>query len=214
MLLRKPRSLMKPKEMKWSMLWDLSVHNTSLPFDHTCCLHKSDLETCLRFPVSRTRSRKLQSELFFLFPLPPTVQFDVVHQHINLRHKQHTNSCKQQVLNLYVLVSCFSLLVGFFGFILTLEISASKGSSSSSFPISTSARDSNWFDVITNRCYFSIQSFPWSYERSLSAILVSRLLSIVHTVGLCGFHFTVQVEIENVVFEIDWNELVLSMLVH
>ena len=38
--------------------------------------------------------------------------------------------------------SCFSLLVGFFGFILTLEISASKGSSTSSFPISTSERDS------------------------------------------------------------------------
>ena len=37
---------------------------------------------------------------------------------------------------------CFSLPVGFFGFIPTLAIYASKGSSSSSFPISTSARDS------------------------------------------------------------------------
>ena len=52
--------------------------------------------------------------------------------------------------------SCFSLLLGFFGFILTLGISASKGSSSSSFPISTSARDSpNWFDVISNGCCIS-----------------------------------------------------------
>ena len=35
-----------------------------------------------------------------------------------------------------------------------------------------------------------------------------------HTVGLCGFHFSAQVEIENVVFGKDWNEFVLSMPVH
>ena len=28
--------------------------------DHTCCLDKSELETCLRFPVSRNRNWKLQ----------------------------------------------------------------------------------------------------------------------------------------------------------
>ena len=80
------------QEMKWSMPWDLSVHNMSLPFDHTCCLDKSELETCLRFPVSENRSRRLRSESFFLFPLLTTVQFDVVHQHLDLPHKQHTNS--------------------------------------------------------------------------------------------------------------------------
>ena len=127
--------------MMWNMLWDLSVHNMSLPFDHTCCLDKSELETCLRFPVSRNRNRKLRSESSFLFPLLPAVQFDVVHQHLGLQHKQHTNSCRQHVLNLHVLVS-LSLLVGFFGFIPTLGISASNGSSSSSFSVSTSARDS------------------------------------------------------------------------
>ena len=37
------------------------VFNTPLPFDHTCCLCKSELETCLR---------KLQSESSFLFLLP------------------------------------------------------------------------------------------------------------------------------------------------
>ena len=95
--------------MKWSVLLDLSVHNMSLPFDHTCCLDKSELETCLRFPVSRNRYRKLRSESFFLFPLLPTVQFDVVHQHLDLRHKQHTNSCRQHVLNLHVFVSLSSL---------------------------------------------------------------------------------------------------------
>ena len=94
--------------MKWSMLWDLSVHNMSLPFDHTCCLGKSELETGLRFLVSKNRNRKLQSESSFLFPLLPTVQFDVVHQHLDLRHKQHTNSCRQHVLNLHVLVSLYS----------------------------------------------------------------------------------------------------------
>ena len=98
--------------MKFGMLWDLSVHNMSLPFDRTCCLDKSELETCLHFLVSENRSRKLRSEWFFLSPLLRKVQ------------------------------SCFSLLVGFFGFNVTLGISASKGSSSSSFPVSKSARDS------------------------------------------------------------------------
>ena len=53
MILRKPRSL-------------LFVHSMSLPFDHTCCLGKSELETCLRFPVSVNRYRKLRSESSFL----------------------------------------------------------------------------------------------------------------------------------------------------
>ena len=91
--------------MKWRMLWDLSVHNTSLPFDHTCCLCKSELETCLRCIVSKNHNRKLRSESSFLFLLLPTVQFDVVHQHLDLRHKQHTNSCGQHVLNLQVPIS-------------------------------------------------------------------------------------------------------------
>ena len=106
--------------MKWSMLRDLSVHNTSLPFDHTCCLDKSEWERVSRFPVLRSRSRKPQSELSFLFPLPPTVQFDVVHQYDDLRHKPPTSS-----------------FVGFFGFILT-QFFCFQGS----FPISTSAHDS------------------------------------------------------------------------
>ena len=125
--------------MKWCMLWDLSVHNMSLPFDHTCCLCKSELETCLRFPASENRGRKLRPESSFLILLP-TFQFDVVQQHLDLRHKQHTNSCRQDVLESSC--SCFSPLVGFFGFILTQGISASNGSSSSSFPISTPARNS------------------------------------------------------------------------
>ena len=56
--------------------------------------------------------------------------------------------------------------------------------------------------------------FSLDLQAHCSAILVSRLLSVVHIVGLRGFHFCVQVEIENVVFEINWNEFVLSMPVH
>ena len=198
--------------MKWSVLWDLSVHNMSLTFDHTCCLDKSELETC-----QKNRNRKLRSASSFLFPLLPTVQFDVVHQHLDLRHKhkQHTNSCKQHVVNLHVPVF---RLIGFIGFIRTLGMSASKGSSSSSFPISTSARDSPTVSM----------SSPIGAEFSLdlrahcSAIPVSRLLTVlrrtmirkVHIVGLGRFHFSTQVEIEKVVFEIDWNEIILSMPIH
>ena len=64
--------------------------------------------------------------------------------------------------------------------------------------------------------------FSLDLRAHCSAILVSRLLtvlrktmiSIVHIVGLCLLHFSVQVEIENVVFEKDWNEFVISMPVH
>ena len=150
--------------MKWSMLWDLSVHNMSPPFDHTCCLDKSELETCLRFPVSENRSRKLRSESFFLFPLLPTVQFDVVHQHLD-RHKQHTNFCRQHVLNLHVLL--FSLLVGFFGFILTLEFSASKGSSFSPFPFRHLPEILQLVRCHHQMCATSrLRVFRWTYERT------------------------------------------------
>ena len=185
---------------------------TSLPSDHTCCLDKSELETCLRFRVSENRNRNLrpESSLIFLLLLP-SAQFDVVHQHFDLRHKQHTNSCRQHVLNLHVSGFSLSLLVGFFGFILTLGIYASKGSSSAPFShFDICTRFTNWFAVITNGCYISNQSFRWTYERSALPSSVSRLLavlrrtmiSIVHIVGLCRFHFSIQVEIENVVFEI------------
>ena len=141
--------------MKWSMLWDLSVHNTSLPIDHTCCLGKSELEARLRFPVSENRNRKLRSESSFLFPLHSIVQFDVVHQHLGFRHKQHTNSCEQHVHHLRFFVVLFkcgnSHFSRFFFFV-------------SRFDIHT--RFLHWFDVITNWCYISIQSFRWTCERT------------------------------------------------
>ena len=48
----------------------------------------------------------------------------------------------------------------------------------------------------------------------LLTVLRKTMISIVHIVALCRFHFSVRVEIENVVFEIDWNEFVLSMPLH
>ena len=64
------------------MMWDLSVHNTSLPFDHTCVLDKPELEMCLYFPVSEKHDQKLpMMALFVLFLLPPAVQLEDVSQH-------------------------------------------------------------------------------------------------------------------------------------
>ena len=111
--------------------------------------------------------------------------------------------------------------MGFFGFISTVGISASKDSSSL-FPVSTSARDSPLARCHLQWVLHLDSELSLDLRAHCSAILVSRLLnvlrktmlSIVHIVGLCGFHFSVQVEIENVGFEIDWNEIILSVPVH
>ena len=158
--------------------------------------------------MSRNRNRKLRSESSFLLPLLPSIQFDVVRQHIDLRHKQHTNSCRQHVLNLHV--SGFSLLVGFCGFILTLGIP--RVSSSSTF------RHLHQIHQLV-RCHSQLvlhldSEFSLDLRAHCSAISVSRLLtvlrktmiSIVHIVGLCRSHFSIQVEIENIGFEIDKKE--------
>ena len=92
------KSFCNRQEMTWGMMWDLSVHNTSLPFDK----HVSAF-----FGVIKTQS-KATIGLFVLFLLPPTVQLEDVSQHKDLWHKQHTNSCKQHVRNLHVLVLLYS----------------------------------------------------------------------------------------------------------
>ena len=56
--------------------------------------------------------------------------------------------------------------------------------------------------------------FSLDLRAHCSAMLVSRLLSIVHIVGFCGLHFSVQVEVKNVIFEINWNKLILSIPAH
>ena len=40
------------------------------------------------------------------------------------------------------------------------------------------------------------------------------MLSIVRIVGFCRLHFSVQVAIESVILEIDWNEIVPSIPFH
>ena len=80
---------------------------------HACRSHltipavstSQNLEMCLAFPALENRNRKPRSGFFFLIPLLPTIQFDVVHENLDLQHKQHTNSCRQHVLNIHVLVS-------------------------------------------------------------------------------------------------------------
>ena len=43
------------------------------------------------------------------------------------------------------------------------------------------------------------------------AIIISTLLESVHNFGLCGFQFFAQIEIEDVVLDVDWNELLSSV---
>ena len=107
------------------------------------------------------------------------------------------------------------MLVRFFGFILTLGVFSSRGSSSSSFPISTFARDSTTGSMssprgATHRCrvFLGLHSALLCHPRFPIADTSSRktVISIIHIVGLCRFHFSVQVEITNVIFEIDWSD--------
>ena len=44
-------------------------------------------------------------------------------------------------------------------------------------------------------------------------VLLKTLLGVVHTVGFFTLHFSVQVEMVSIILEINWNELVLSILV-
>ena len=141
--------------MKWSMLWDLFPFTTSRQRLNVLAVstHQNWKRVCVF--LSRNRCRKLQSDFFCLFPLPPTVPFDAVNQHLDLRHKQHTDSCRQHVLHLHVLVSLCSLDSSG-SFLLIFFVSH--------FNICT--RFTHWFDVITVGCYISIQSFRWTYERT------------------------------------------------
>ena len=48
--------------------------------------------------------------------------------------------------------------------------------------------------------------FSLDLRARCSAILVSRLLRIVHNVGFCWLHFFAQIEIGDVVFDVNWIE--------
>ena len=72
---RKPRPLMKPtrNELEYAVGPFRSQH-VRLLFGLTCCLDKSEFETCLRFPVSENPQSKATIGVdLFLFPPLPTV---------------------------------------------------------------------------------------------------------------------------------------------
>ena len=108
--------------------------------------------------------------------------------------------------------SCIYLLNGVFGFTLIL---LPKVSSFFSFPISTSARDSPTCSMsspmgATSRFKIFVGLTNALLCHLLLTVLRKTMINNVHIVGLCGFHLSVQVKIENVVFEIHGNELVRS----
>ena len=107
-----------------------------------------------------------------------------------------------------------SRLVALLGFILALGPSASNGSSSSSILIST-------LHVALHlvQCYHQLgpdlcAELLLDLRANCSAILVSWLLRIDHNIGFCGLHIFAQNEIEDVVFDIDWNELFSTVPTH
>ena len=65
------------------------------------------------------------------------------------------------------------------------------------------------------RCHHQLEpdmfsEFPLDWRARCSAILVPRLLSIVHNISFCQLQLFAEPEIEDVVFDVDWNELFRS----
>ena len=91
----------------------------------------------------------------------------------------------------------------FFGFTLTLGISALKVHHLHHFPFR------HLHEILQLvRCHHQMlqhvdSGLSLDLQAHCSAILVSRLLSVVHLVGFCGLHFSVQVGTENIVLEIN-----------
>ena len=141
--------------MKWSMLWDLSVYNTSFPFDRTCCLDKSELETCLRQEtVVESYNRSCSFSFLFLQQLNSMLSTDT-----SPFNTSSTNSCRQHVLNLQArwVLRIHSD---------TWNVCFQRYPHLLRFPFDIYTRFHHWFDVITNGSYISVQSFRWTYERT------------------------------------------------
>ena len=104
--------------------------------------------------------------------------------------------------------------MGFFGIILALGTSASTVLHLPHFPF----RHLHQILQLV-RCHHQLvqhlgSEFSLDLRAHCSATLVSRLLSVVHIIGFCGFHFSGRVEIEKVLVERNWDELVLSIPAH
>ena len=151
--------------MKWSTLWDLSVHNTSLPFDHTCCVSTNQnwKRVCVFLhykTIIESYNRTCSFSFLFLLRFNSmlstnTSTFD-------------TSSTPTPVNSM----SCIFMFL-FLSARGVLRIHSDSGNFCfqrffifivSHFDICT--RFPNWFDVITNWCYISIQSFCSTYERT------------------------------------------------
>ena len=191
--------------MIWCMLWDLSVHNTSLPFDHNCCLDKSELETCLRFPVSGNRNRKLQSELvFFLQQLN-----SILPTNTSTFDTSSTPTPPACPIFMFLFLSTCGGIHSDSGNLLLPKVLHLPH-----FPFR------HLHEVLQSvPCHHLLaqrldSKFSLDLRAHCSAILVSRLLSIVHIVGFCGNYFSVQAEIENVVFGTNCNMIVLFIQAH
>ena len=116
------------------------------------------------FVCQENDNQKLRSESSFLCPLHPKVQFNVVLQHLNLRHTQNTYSCRRHVLNLHVLVSLYSW--DSTGSCRLWEFLLLRVPHLLRFPFRHLHEIPQLVDVLTNWCCVSILSFRWTYERT------------------------------------------------
>ena len=179
MILRKPRSLMKPtkNEMEHAVGPSRSQHIAPVWRYFLSLTNHKRKRVCI-FLHHETVIDGNNGSRPFLSPLFTTVQCDVVHQVHDFRHKQHTNLSRQLVQNRHVLVSLDSLDP--WGFTLALGTSASNGSSTSPLPISTSSLGISIGSVSSPVGARSCSEFSLDLRARCSALLVSRLLNIVH----------------------------------
>ena len=127
--------------------------------NHTHCPDKQKWKRVIFLCHETVIKSNNRSRSFSLFS--QKLPFDVVHQLLDLQHKPHTNFCKQHFQNLHALVSLD--LYDYWDSFLLWETSASKGSSSSSFTISTSSRGAS---IGSMSSPIGAQNFRWTYERT------------------------------------------------
>ena len=184
------------------MLFDLSVHSTSSPQIRSG--HVSAF-SCVMQPLSKaTIGVVLSFSLFFLQQIrsmfPPRPSTQEAHPLLQKACPEYSCSClsTRRTVRIHICsentrFQRFFIFIHHFPF-QPLPRGTSIGSKSS--PLGA-------------RSVFSLDSRAHS-----SAILVSRLLRLVHNVGFCGFRFFVQVEIEDVVLAVDCDELFSSAPTH
>ena len=215
MILRKTRSLMTPTrhEMEYAVGPFRSQHVASVwPYQLSRQIRIGNVSSFsyVRKPWSKAKIGLVlslsSSSNSSIWCCPPTP-------------RPSTQAAHQHVLNLHVLVSLSARWI--------LRIRSDSGnfclrsSSSSSFFKSTSARDSFTGSMSSPigaasrfRVFVGLTSELICHVSRLLTVLRKTVISVFHIVGLCGLHFSNQVEHEYVVFSIDWNEFIHSMPTH